>query len=159
MITQTEKYKVILENPWMPIDTITDQFVLCSKHLPVGKKPESYPDVFAAIYQLEDGTELCLGEPIWRSKNYEVRSTNFNQIHIAQNTPIFGTRENCEKWLEKNAKNIRTELLKQNRDSSFQTLKAWVNKLDDLSKVSYDDLLKIKEGLNTCIENIENSAK
>jgi len=156
MITKTKKYKTKINTPWVSKGDISHSDYIIMNYFPEGKKPEDYPDIYEPVYRLEDGTEICLGEPIWRSKNYEVKSTNFNHVHINQNTPIFGTRENCEKWLKTNAKNIRTELLKQNSNSSFQTLKSLVKKLDSMEELSWSDLYKIREGLNNCISNIEN---
>lgn len=149
MITKTNKFKVKIRVP------LYNKGEIVHKVLPPGIQHEDFPDVFEPVYKLDDGTEICLGDQIWRSKNYEVKSTSFSAIHIEQDTPIFGTREACEKWLEENANNIKTELLKQNRDSSFQTLKAWANKLDNLEKLSFRDLELISDGIRTSIKNIE----
>lgn len=149
MIVKTNKFRVKIDVPLYAKDEIV---VKC---FPPGIQYEDFPDVFEPVYKLEDGSERCIGDHIWRSKNYEVKSTLFSIIHITQDTPIFGSKKACEKWLEKNAKNIKTELLKQNRDSSFQTLKAWANKLDNLEKLSYRDLELIRDGIRTSIKNIE----
>ena len=151
MITKTNKFKIKIDTPF------TDEkgsIYINDRNSAVNA--EEYPDVFEQMYELEDGTEVCLGDPIWRSKNYEVRSTRFNLAHISQNTPIFGTRVNCEKWLETNARNIKVELLQQNSDSSFQTLKALVYRLDGLETLTYGDLNTIRESMKNCILNIEN---
>lgn len=153
MITKTNEYKFIAEALAYSKGTIVTKKFIEDEH---GIPPDKYTHLLQTIYKLEDGTKICLGEQIWRSKNYEVKSTTFSQIHIDQNTPIFGTRKNCEKWLEINADNIKAELLKQNSDSSFQTLKVLVDKLDNMENLSWSDLYKIREGLKTCIKNIEN---
>lgn len=150
MITKTDKFKVKIVTP---LDFEVGE--IHTYHEGDMWHAEDYPDVFEPIYKLEDGTELCLGDMVWRSKNYEVKSTPFSKIHIEQDTPIFGTREACERWLEKNAENIKTELLKQNKDSSFQSLKSWVSRLNNLEELSWSDLNKIRNGLQTCIKNIE----
>jgi len=156
MITKTKKYKIKIHTPWASKGDISDADDILMPYFKEGENPESYPDIYEPVYRLEDGTEICLGEPIWRSKNYEVKSTKFSSVHISQKTPIFGTRKNCEKWLKTNAKNIKTELLKQNSKSSFQTLKLFVKQLDNMEELSWRELSKIREGLKRCISNIEN---
>lgn len=66
-----------------------------------------------------------------------------------------------ERFLQKEHKNFvyLPKIKFGGQYESFQTLKSWVKKLDDLERLSYDNLVQIKDGLNTCIENIENSAK
>lgn len=152
MITETNKWRVILDSPWLNKDEIIYDKLYDNPHI----DPDDYPHLFSPVYQLEDGTEACFGDLVWRSKNYQVKSVKFECIHIEQKTPIFGTRENCEKWLETNAENIRTELLKQNQKSSFQTLKMFIKKLDVMEELSWKELRRIREGLNNCISNIEN---
>lgn len=150
MITKTKSFKVILDNPWVLKGTYHN-------YIGENESPEKYSHIFSRVYELEDGSLKCLGERIWRTKNYEVKSTIFTKVHIEQNTPIFGTRENCEKWLETNAKNIKAELLKQNSDSSFQTLKALVGRLEALDTLTPRDLVTIREDMKNCINNIETS--
>ena len=154
MITKTKSFKVILDNPWVLAGTYHTEVDLAN-YIGKDENLEKYPHIFSRVYKLEDGSLKCLGQQIWRSKNYEVKSTTFNKVHIEQNTPIFGTRENCEKWLETNAKNIKAELLKQNSDSSFQTLKALVDRLEALDTLTPRDLVTIREAMKNCINNIE----
>lgn len=152
MIKETEYVKVVLDNPWLKKGNI----IHCSDVLENLKcRPEDFPDIFKIVYDLGDGGEACLGDLVWRSKNYEVKSVIFTEVHLHQQTPVFSSRESCEKWLEKNAKNISKELLKQNRSSSFQTLKSWVEKLNNLDELTYNELILIREGINKSIENIE----
>lgn len=150
MAKQTNKFKVKINTPFT--DDIGSVYI--NDEL-AAINASDYPDIYEPIYVLEDGTEVCLGEQIWRSKNYEVKSTRFSEAHISQKTPIFGTRKNCEKWLKKNSDNIKTELLKQNSDSSFQTLKSLIYKLDGLETLTPKDLETIRDAMKNCISNIE----
>lgn len=152
MIIKTDEYKFIEETLSYSKGTLVTKQFIERNH---GISPDKYPHLLQVIYKLEDGSRVCLGEQIWRSKKYEVKSTTFSLIHISQNTPIFGTREGCEKWLETNANNIKTELLKQNSDGFFQTLKSLVYKLDALETLSHNDIAILREGMKNCISNIE----
>ena len=138
MIQETNFYQVISDNPWMSIG-----YKLTKEDLKAysgGYDIDNYPHMFSKMYLLEDGTKMVLGDKVWRSKNYEVKSVIFNKTHIENNTPIFGTRENCEKWLEKNAENIKAELQKQTSDSSFITLKQLIDRLGSYEDLSIKDI-------------------
>lgn len=148
MITKTNKFRVKINTPWIKVGEVF--------HNPyVVENPEEYPDVFEPIYTLEDGVEVCIGDLVWRSKNYEVKSVKFSDVHINNDTPIFGKRISCENWLEKNATNIKAELLKQNRSSSFQTLKVLVNKLDKIDNLTISEIKGLQEAIKQSINNIE----
>ena len=153
MITKTDEYKFIEETLSYSKGTLVTKQFIERNH---GISPDKYPHLLQVMYKLEDGNRVCLGEQVWRSKNYEVRSVTFVAAHISQKTPIFGTRKDCEKWLEINANNIKTELLKQNSDSSFQTLKSLVYKLDALETLPHNDIAILREAMKNCISNIEN---
>jgi len=155
MIAVTNKYRVKIDTPWTVKDEVTTSDTI---RRPAGVQKfnlDKFPDVFAPIYQLEDGTQVCLHDLVWREKNGGVKQVQFSQIHIDNNSKIFGTSQACEEWLEKNAENIKTQMLEQNRGSSFQTLKAWANKLNDLDSLSPKDLLKIRDGIQGSIQNME----
>lgn len=134
---------------------VTDGFMLKEHKLDSEEIRTHLQHLLARIYKLEDGTEVVFNDLVWRVKNEEIKSVQFRPVHLEQNTPLFGTRKSCERWLEKNAKLIQKQQLKQNRDSSFLTLKAWVSKLDSLPNLSFGDLEKIREGLKSSIENME----
>lgn len=158
MITKTNKYRVKVDTPFFELPK--DSFFEYSPVYPW--VADDYPEMFEAVYRLQDGSEKCIGDTVWRSKNYEVKSVMFSNIHVSQETPLFGTQVACEQWLEKNANNIKATILKQNRDSSFKNLKLWTSQLEEEvaspEKMSIANVIKISKMISNSIENIEKDA-
>lgn len=156
MIVKTNNYKFIAEALDYDKGGIISQERLLAEHNVFGS---DLPHLLAKVYVLEDGTAVCEGDLVWREKNYVVKQVQFKQIHVEQQSKLFGTSEGCENWLQKNADNVKAELLKQNKDSSFQTLKAWVSKLeketDFPENMSIKNVINIAKGLRQSIKNIE----
>lgn len=160
MIQKTDRYRSIISSPWIPRGQIFHKTYLQNEvFLVPNKSPEDYPDMFQVLYELEDGTEVCFGDNVWREKNGVVRSVIFGQVHVDKNSKVFGTSEACEKWLKENADNIRAELTKQCADSSFMTLKAHAKRLENEvavpENISIKNIIKISEGITKSLENIE----
>lgn len=154
MITKTGKYRVKINTPWTVKDEVATPDTL---RWPANVKLDlsDFSEVFAPIYKLEDGAEVCLSDLVWREKSGVVKQVQFNTTHIGNNSKVFGTSEACEEWLSSAAQKAQKLMLKENRDSSFQTLKAWANKLNDLEGLSYHDLANIRNGIQTSIKNME----
>lgn len=157
MITKTEKYKVKIDTPWIKKGQTATHRIISKMYnkVPGIPKMEDFPDMFDPIYKLEDGIEVCINDLVWREKSGVVKQVQLKQIHIDNDSKVFGTSKACEKWLNSTAKKAEKLMLEQNRESSFQTLKAWANKLNDLESLSMKDLYKIRDGIQGSISNME----
>jgi len=90
----TNKYKVIVENPWSSKGDFfgeDDSMYLACKE---------YPHLFSQIYELSTGEEVVLGDTVWRVVNSVVKSVKLHPDHIQNNLDVYFSKEQAQKALE-----------------------------------------------------------
>jgi len=90
-----------------------------------------YPEFISRLYQLEDGTQVALGDTVYRikSEGYEqiVKGVQFTTDHLKQTVKVFGSFSLAENYLKEILKSA--DKTKENRTlySNLENIKLFTN--------------------------------
>ena len=85
MIVGTNKYRFIAEALDYNKGGIISQEDLMQEHNAYGS---DLSHLLSRVYTLDDGTEVCFGDLVWREKNYAVKQVQFSEINVNQQSKL-----------------------------------------------------------------------
>jgi hypothetical protein len=136
-ITKTEKYRVILSNPWFTLGNIVG-----------GAERIDYPHIFSPIFEFEDGTQVCINDTVYRVKNESynrvVKALKLQEVHISGDVEIFPSFDSAKKELEQEKERTEVSMKSHTLTNNLTTIRM-LSDTKDFEKLSLQD---IKNKLN-----------
>lgn len=145
LVKETNEFKVILENPWLELN---------SKCTEDNLQMNKYPKIFSRIYKFETGEEIVTGDNIWRivsEGNFRrnIRCVKFSINHLLMD--IFPSYESANLELDRTI-----DIESKNQD--FHNLKQILLYISVLSNTKDFDKKSLAE-IKLNLDNINSLSK